>query len=217
MTRADRTPFFLVVALCAYALLRACMVPQPAGAQADTLVEDVVGLTMHEADGNLPDADGIYAALVNGAARRGLSTHAFARLHSRRFFAGTTARPWARALRLDCARPRGYPGAWSRRRDACVALVEHVRAIVHAPPRVRGDDMGLGAGPPPRASGRAAVPHRRVRSGRAQPLRRADRPGCAVTLALIGIAAVWLAVRLDRSADRAEEAEWRVLRRGGGR
>lgn len=116
----------------------------------EQLVLDVVRLTAHEAGlDSLGDADGIYAVLVNGAAARGLGTHAFARTHSPRFFRGTSARPWALALTLDCARPRGFTASWDlprgerlSRHDACVALVEHVRAIVAAPPICRAETWG---------------------------------------------------------------------------
>lgn len=113
---------------------------RPVHAQDDTLVRDVVQLAHHESVDPLADAPGIHAVLVNGAARRGMTTRAFARWHSRRFFSGHTTRPWWRALELDCARPRGLRGRWEEpraegqlsRRDVCLLTVALVRSL-HVP------------------------------------------------------------------------------------
>lgn len=122
--------------LTALGVARACCTT-PVEAQDDALVRDVVQLAFHESTDPLADAPGIHAVVVNGAARRGMSTHAFARWHSRRFFAGQTARPWWRELALDCSRPRGYRGRWEEParegalslRDTCVVTVALVRSL----------------------------------------------------------------------------------------
>lgn len=130
---------YLFAGLIVWLALRSCA----AHAQDDAIVLDVVRLTAHEAGVDSPaDADGIYAAIVNGAAAHGLTPHAYARAHSRRFFRGTSARPWALALGLDCDRPAGFPARWSRYRPACLALVAHVRAIVGSPPVCLAETWG---------------------------------------------------------------------------
>ena len=130
-----RTALWLLVALLGYAL----MLPTCATARAqadDALTLDVVRLAFHESVDPYADAPGIHAVIVNGARRRGVSLRIFARTHSPRFFAGASARPWALAIGLDCARPRGYAGNWTLPRGdrpswqtVCRATVARVRAL----------------------------------------------------------------------------------------
>ena len=117
-------------------IVRACYAVPVEAQASDALVSDVVRLAFHESVDPYADAPGIHAVLLNGAARRGVSPHAYARSHSPRFFAGTSARPWALAITLTCERPRGYAGSWTLPRGdrpswqtVCLATVAHVRAL----------------------------------------------------------------------------------------
>lgn len=139
--------------LTAHGVLRACdssiaeaqdiadVMPPPVADE--QLIEDVVRLTAHEAGvDSLGDADGIYAVLITGARERSTTPSSFARAHSPRFFAGATSRRWALELDMGCERPPSFRGRWAEpraggarsgttsRRDACLALVAHVREVV---------------------------------------------------------------------------------------
>lgn len=137
-----------LLGLLAFLAMRSCM-GEPVHAQDDERTAwAVVVVTTHEAGlDSLADADGIHAALVHGAERHGMSPHAFARAYSPRLFGGVTSRSWVLGMRLDCRRPRDFRLPWSAprggmpsRRDACTALVAHVRELVAAGPRCDADD-----------------------------------------------------------------------------
>lgn len=112
----------------------------------------VARLCVHEAGFDSPDdCAGIYAVLARGAERHHIALAAFARRYSPRFTAGTSARPWARALADTDAPPHGLSVAlWRRprgegslsRRDAFAALLLRCRELVAAPPAIAVDDWG---------------------------------------------------------------------------
>lgn len=95
-------------------------------------------------------ARGIYAVLHRTAERRHVSFVRALRSYSPRFFAGTSARPWARLLTDSETPPAGFSTTWRRpraegalsRRDAFAAILERCRAIVAAPPVCAADDWG---------------------------------------------------------------------------
>lgn len=143
--------------------------PRPIPIVSDDVARDLLRLVAHEAGLDSPaDADGIWAVWVRGAEREQMSIPAFARAYSRRAFAGTDREinQWAMELELDCSRPPSFRLPWAEprrqprhhrhddaragvvlppRRDACLALVEHVRAVVAAPVTCEADDWGSAA------------------------------------------------------------------------
>lgn len=80
--------------------------------------ETLAALCVHEADFDSPgDCWGIFAVLANIAEARGTTWQRAIRLHSPRFSAGTSSRPWASALRDTDAPPRESMGAgWRNER-----------------------------------------------------------------------------------------------------
>lgn len=143
--RADRYAFAVLL------LVLACTrCGSRAHAQEHDDALDLARLCVHEAGFDSPDdCTGIYAVIANGAEREGMTWSAFARVYSRRFFAGTSAQPWA--LQLDEDRgPHGVRWSWTHprvgglpsRHDAFSALVAHCRVLFGGGPSVDATDWG---------------------------------------------------------------------------
>ncbi len=140
----------LFLGLLVFVALRACGVPAPVEAQ-DEDATMLLRICAHESTTfSLDDCAGIHAVIVNDA--RGLSFAASARAHSRRFFGGQPGEmnAWTARLSTSCERPRGFSLRWDEapvgwtvsRRDACLALAAHVRALLDAAPRCEARQWG---------------------------------------------------------------------------
>lgn len=142
--------FYLLAALAALGMLRGCIVPAPVDAQSDDALW-LARICVHESGwDSLDDCAGIHAVLTRTAERRGVSYLTALRSYSPRFYAGTSARPWARLLADSDAPPAGLGASWRHprgdgllsRRDAFAVVLEHCRRIMAEPPTCAADDWG---------------------------------------------------------------------------
>lgn len=120
----------------------------PAGAQRrPTEVEVLARITVHETGwADTGDAEAIFAVLVAGAEREGVSWRRFAELYSPRIAAGTVSRRWAAELVEDCSRPPSWPevvtvqrgdevlverhAPWAAFRGRCLDVMARVREVL---------------------------------------------------------------------------------------
>lgn len=118
MKPADDLVLALVVMLAVGSMIATC----DADAQTrrgPTDEETLAALCVHEADFDSPgDCWGIYAVLANIAEARSTTWQRAIRLHSPRFSAGTSSRPWASALRDSDTPPPPMRSGWLNER-AC--------------------------------------------------------------------------------------------------
>lgn len=101
----------------------------------DAIVQTLAVVVAHEAgmDASLDEIAAIHAVLTYRAARMRMRYTSFARVYSRRTFAGTTpTNPWATWITPACREPHEWPTSiqWSSRRDDCVALYLRAHRVV---------------------------------------------------------------------------------------
>lgn len=133
---------FLVIAVAASMTLSTCEGDAQPRLEREALA--LHRITAHEATRfTLADADGIYSVIRHAAEHLSVPFLAAARAESPLFFAGRPGdmNAWTATLTLECERPPAFRATWVRipvgwtvsRRDACLALAAHVRAIVGGP------------------------------------------------------------------------------------
>jgi hypothetical protein len=149
MRRLDRELRFawrlLALMSLAYALV---LVATAEGQRRPTDVEQLARIVVHETGWqDTGDAEAIYAVLIAGAEREGVSWQDFARRYSRRLHRGEVSRRWAAELTEDCAAPPSWPRmatvrhddgslevrphrGWGRYADLCRAVMVRVREVL---------------------------------------------------------------------------------------
>jgi hypothetical protein len=128
MRRLDRHLVVAWCALCALAVVYALFIAASVGAQRrPTDVEQLARIVVHETGWeDTGDAEAIFAVLVAGAAREGVTWQRYARRYSRRLHRGEVSRRWAGELTEDCARPSSWPrSATVRLEDGSLTVRPH--------------------------------------------------------------------------------------------
>lgn len=94
-----------------------------------TAVEQLARIVVHETGwDDTGDAEAIYAVLVEGGEREGVTWQRYARRYSRRLHRGEVSRRWAAELTEACTRPPSWPSVVTvRRRDGSLEVRSHLR------------------------------------------------------------------------------------------
>lgn len=128
MRRRQRIATAVVIAWVLIATLIATLCALHARAQRrPTDVEQLARIVVHETGWeDTGDAEAIYAVLVAGGAREGITWQAYARRYSRRLHRGEVSRRWAAELTEDCERPSSWPRSVTvRLEDGSLAVRPH--------------------------------------------------------------------------------------------